>query len=236
MATAAGERQLQLREIRIEAGPLAKAPPGLVFKSRENDPQGTVFRWSAHHVREIFVALLPEGFILDGSSVIQLSCGPRGGETRYQRMLGSSQFHVEDFDFERYAGSSPRERQEHVLNVIEESLGQIAALNGKTDDAIRETASRVRGAGFRLSLEARKLKRNLLGSGRSIHVFRHLSCENGENWTLREMMRGAVVREKPVGPPRSFIDGRGKYQRASVESGAYVLRDRLGTEHFRISL
>lgn len=230
------ERGLRLKELRIEASPLAKAPLGLVFKSKEDDPQRTVFRWSAHHVREIFVALLPKGFILDGSSVIQLDCGPRGNEAKYQRVPGSSRFFAEDFDFGRYATASPASRQEQVLETIETSLQQIALLNDKPDNAIPETGDRVRQAGFRLSLEVKKLKMKLPESGRSIHVFRHLSCENGENWTLREMMRGAAVREIPVGPPREFIDGRGKYQSAAIEGCDYVLRDRLDREWFRFLL
>jgi hypothetical protein len=53
---------MYLRELRIEQSKD-------VSKQNINIP----FRWTAHHVREIFTALLPSKYTLDGSSLQMIS-------------------------------------------------------------------------------------------------------------------------------------------------------------------
>src|SRR5688572_18932080 len=102
---------MRLRELRVEASRMA-------VDHRAFAP-GLVFRWTTHHVREMFAALLPSGYVLDGSSVVQVTCGPRGEDPQYGQCLGSSEYFVEGFDFAAYARAPARDRELVILSTLE---------------------------------------------------------------------------------------------------------------------
>jgi len=163
---------MRFRELRIEASPVAR-DQGLV-------PPDLVFRWTAHHVREIFTALLPQGYVLDGSSVIQITFGPRGEQPQYQQCLGSSEYYVEDFDFASYASSAKATRERVILASVEMALCEIAKRAGVDDSGVRLAAAGAIDCGFRLSVEIPKLRKALRQPAGKVHVFRCLSDDIGE--------------------------------------------------------
>src|SRR4051812_43281500 len=109
---------MHLRQIAIEASRTALIP---------SEP---VFRWTAHHVKEVFLALLPRRFILDGSGKVQITCGPRGNDIQYQQLLGTTNYYREEFAFQEYYAASPPEREEILLKTIEDALFDITLRAG----------------------------------------------------------------------------------------------------------
>lgn len=94
---------------------------------------GFPFRWSAHHVKEIFLSCLPKGYTLDGSSKITITCGSRtDDEPVYAQMLGTSRLYVEDFDFDFYKQATVEQRQEIILDLIVRSLREIGSSVGSS--------------------------------------------------------------------------------------------------------
>jgi hypothetical protein len=204
-----------LKMLEIEASPTAKVPPGLVF------------RWTAHHVKEIFLALLPPKFTLDGSEKVQLTCGPRDGEPQYWQVLGTTNFYVEEFDFGHYAQASTEERQEIILSLIEKSLTEIANLSNSNPAPIAETAEAVRKLQFRLSVESKRLKLSLPDKTKRISFFRNLSPENGECWSVRVSdSKGGVLGERTLGKCPHYLDMRDAFKSATLEGTTCVVKNR----------
>jgi hypothetical protein len=219
---------VKLREIRIEASS-AVSDHGVV-------PPDLVFRWTAHHVRELVAGCLPKAYILDGSSVFQITCGPRGSAAQYSVLLGSSEYFAEDFDFAKYRAASPTERDETLLTLIDDSLSDVAARVGADSSGIKAAVQQVRGLGVRRTVEVKKLGRKLAG-GERIRVVRTLSREEGETWRFRLTSRSeALLAEVAMGTVPNFLDRREYYARAEMVRGAYVVRTRLGKEAFRYDL
>jgi hypothetical protein len=219
---------LQFRELRVEASCLT---------SNHAVVAGIVFRWTAHHVREIFSALLPRGYVLDGSSVIQVTCGPRGDNPQYFQCLGSSEYFVEDFDFASYARALPPVRERVVLATVEAALCDIADRVGAEKTALQNTASAVIECGFCLSTEVPKLRKTMRPSGRSLRVFRCLGTDLGETWLVRVVGRDkAVIAEIVMGKTPDYLNRRDYFKVAELIDGCYVVRDNLGWETFRLDL
>ena len=220
---------MRFRELRIEASPAA-SDHGVL-------PSGIAFRWTAHHVREIFSAVLPRDTTLDGSSVIQITCGPRVAGPLYHRALGSSEYFVEDFDFAHYARASPRDREVLLLQVIETALHDIARLVGAEPTPIEVAAQRVRDCSFALTQEVARLKRKIPNSPCAIRVFRSLSNELGESWLMRVCPpTGAAIEEVVMGKSPSYLDRREFYRAAEIEGANYIVRDTRGRETFRFDI
>jgi hypothetical protein len=220
---------MRFRELRVEA-------------SREISDHGVVapglvFRWTAHHVREIFSALLPKAYTLDGSSAIQVTCGPRGEETQYSQCLGSSEYFVEDFDFVSYASAVPSVRERIILATVETALCDIAARVRAEKAELSHTASAVVECGFRLSTEIPRLRKVLRPSGHTLRIFRCLAAELGETWVARVVRRdGATVAEEVMGETPDYLDRRDYFKVAELIDGSYVVRDNLKKETFRLDV
>lgn len=192
-------------------------------------PDGLVFHWSAHHVKEIFAALLPRNFSLDGSSKVQVTCGPRGGEPQYWQALGTSNYYVEHFNFHEYERASPELRENMILGVIEQSLADIASRSGKDSNPVSATAQAVREHQFRLSIEIKRLAVTLPDRSARISVFRDLCRRKGECWTLRiSDRRRNVLGEAPMGKCPHYLDMREAYRTAALEGSMFTVRDRFG--------
>jgi hypothetical protein len=219
---------VRLREIRIEAS-AAAADHAVV-------PPDLAFRWTAHHIAQLFAASLPQGFVLDGAAVFQVSCGPRGSDPQYQSVLGSSLYYVEDFDFEHYRLSPGPERDETLVVVVHLALSDIARRVGADASAVDAAAKTIRKLGYRQTLEVKNLGKRLPNGGR-IKVLRCLSRDEGEAWRIRLLTRdGALVAEHVVGTVPSHLDRRDECATASLADGDYVIRTRLGREAFRCRL
>ncbi len=200
-------------------------------------PDGEPFRWTTHHVAEVFLALLPKQFVLDGSVKVQITCGPRGDEPKCQQMLGSTEYFNEGFDFNFYYDQPPCDRQEVILRLIEDSFIDIMSycdpLEG-TRFQLRDTVAAVREHDFALSIPSHKLSRSAPGRKVRVNVFRNLSHELGEVWSIRVV--GATNRSSMkdgLGRRPDHLDMRG---RTRVPDGmARCLRCLRVSERFSIS-
>lgn len=107
-------RMARLTQLRVHASNAAK-DRGIV-------PPGLRFRETTHHVTEMFVSLLGRRYSLNGSSLVQITCGPSGSDPEFYNVLGSTGVFVESFDFGAYRTMSDAEREETVLALVVDQL------------------------------------------------------------------------------------------------------------------
>jgi hypothetical protein len=68
-------------------------------------------------------------------------------------------------------------------------------------------------------------------------VFRRLSADLGETWTLRILGRdGSTVAEQVMSESPSYLDRRESFKISEWADGYYVVRNRLGKETFRLDV
>ncbi len=157
---------------------------------------GTVFRWTAHHVKEIFLHFLPKRFELDGSTKFTLYCGPSPcGEPIYNNVLGASWYHADDFDFAAYYGGNASQREETVLAIPVDVLARVASEHHHSADPIWEAAEAVRRCGFALELPVVRLSRSSPDRTLKLRVFRRLSHQDGEAWGIHVLRRDGTQLE-----------------------------------------
>ena len=136
-----------------------------VEKSGEvKQPEGApIFRFTTHHVRELFEHFLPKQFVLDKAEQITIHCGPRPTREHHYHSYGaSSALYVEDFDFAAYFKMSPEEREEAILKVIEGALKEVGSAHGANCDVISQTAIKVRMSGFRAEIAVKSFPKLLV--------------------------------------------------------------------------
>lgn len=157
-------------------------------------PSGkTVFRWTAHHVKELLLYFLPKRFELDGCAKFTLFCGHRpSAEPAYSSMLGASWSYVENFDFTAYYACEARQREEVLLAALVDALTRVAVAHGQPTGPIQEAAQQVRSCGFSLELPVDKLSRASPDRRLKLTVFRRLSLEDGEAWGIHVADRNGV--------------------------------------------
>lgn len=203
-------------------------------------PAVPVFRWTAHHVKEIVLALLPPKFTLDGSSKIQVTCGPRGDEPQYRRTFGTAHYFREDFDFQRYYELTPLERDQMLLQVLEESFLDIATsvdVGAEVRDAISTTAKKVRACGFNLVLRSQNLSRCTPCRRLTVHVYRMLNREVGEVWSCKVRDRdGRLVHTELMGESPHYLDLTDFYKLSRWKGSVFEVQSRLGKSVYELDV
>lgn len=210
----------KLREVRVEASALV-SDHGMVAP-------GFPFRRTTHHVVNIFQAFLARDFTLDGSSMVQITLGARRDiDPAHLQVLGTTEIYVESFDFERYHAMSPTQREEQILELIEDRLLHIASMQGVDPTPIHEAAAAVRQNSFTLETERTKLARSLPGRRGRVRVYRQLASGYAERWIAKLAdQAGRLVHEvvlKGGGP----VDLRGHFHHAELASDSFFLKDDL---------
>jgi len=172
---------MYISDIRVEA---SKAIP----KSNYD----FVFRWTTHHVRQIFLHFIGRRFVLDGSAVFQITCGPKPEHAIKGQLLGSTEHYVEDFDFDAYRSESPSEREQTILKLIQEVMKKYcnnATAQEEIDKAIHEVIEHQ----FQLRISVAKLSRLSNDKQLKLMVYRNLGAEVGETWTIDIINRGGSL-------------------------------------------
>ena len=214
------EPRMKLTMLAVEASDGAVVPPEIPF------------RWLAHHVREVLLALLSKGLDVDGSGKIQVTCGPKGEDVQYQQMLGTSNYFVEDFDFAQFSALTGESRDNYLLDIIQNSLIDMALRSGASptvERAIKETADVVRAHDFSLKLRIPKLCKSSPSRRAKAEVFRCLNRVDGEAWCLQVTTKGVAepsttwLTERP-----HYVDMTGYFKKAEWSGERYLLRNRLG--------
>lgn len=210
----------RLRELRVEASALA-SDHGMVAP-------GFSFRHTTHHVVKIFEAFLTSDFTLDGSSVVQITLGARRDiDPAHLQVLGATEIYVESFDFRRYHAMSPMQREEQILELIEDRLLHIASMHGVDPKPIQEAAAAVRQNSFTLETERTKLARSLPGRRGRVRVYRQLASRYAERWLARLVDYAGHLVHEVVLKDRGPVDLRGHFHHAKLVSDSYFLKDDL---------
>lgn len=203
-------------------------------------PAGRVFRWDAHHVKELFLAMLPCKLTLDGSSKVQVTCGPRGEEPQYQQVLGTSNYFREDFDFQRYYQLMPPERDRMLLQALEESFLDITSkvdAGAEARDAISKTARKVRERDFDLKIQSKKLSRPTHCRNLTVNVHRNLNRQVGEVWSCEVTVGDdRVVYRDWIGETPHYLDLTDFYKSSEWEGNVFIIRNRLGKMVYQLNV
>jgi hypothetical protein len=194
------------------------------------------FRWTTHHVTEIFISLLPKNYELDGSSLVQITCGLDEGQPTYRQMLGSSEYYIPDFDFQGYYNLSLEEREKYILGVIEKTLTEIARQYNANELIIFQTAEEVRRREFNLKIHIKKLSKKFPGRALKIDVYRHLSKEGGEDWTLEVIQSKEVVHKEFMRQRPNSLDLRDYFKKSEWNGHDFIVFSKPNKEVYRFNV
>jgi len=220
----------KLREVRVEASALVSGH-GMVAP-------GFVFRDTTHHVVRIFEEFLARDFNLDGSSVVQITLGARRSmDPEHLQVLGTTQIHVDSFDFAAYHSIPPAQRERQILELIEDRLLHIASVHGAESKPILEAAAAVRQHGFMLETERTKLARSLPERrGRvRVRVYRQLASAYAERWVARLFDHAGHQVHEVVLKGQGAVDLRGHFHHSELAMDSFLLKDDLDRSTLSIS-
>lgn len=207
--------------------------------AKEYDPP---FRWLVHHVAEVFMEMLPQPFALDGSSKVQITCGPTldASEAQYERKLGVSSYLCEGFAFEEFYRATPDSRDNITLKLIESSLTDIAARCGATPQirhTLTQTVDAVRGAGFNLKRRVTKLCRRTPCRKLQVEIYRCLNREAGESWLCEVVdLKGVVVHAVWMSKSPDYLDRRDFFKKSEWSGETFRVQTNLGYLAFELDL
>jgi hypothetical protein len=188
------------------------------------------FRQTSHHVGEIFIALLPTKYTLDGSSLFQITCGNSEEKPIYNRLayFGCSEYFVEEFDFNSYYNCSQAEQEKIILNMIESVLLQIAKDNNSDTEVIKKTVQDIKDANFYMKIKIQKLCKKYSASKLRININRILSKEDGESWNLEVYNGKNLVHEEYITKRPSYVDSRGTFFKSQWRGNVFSITDHIG--------
>jgi hypothetical protein len=217
---------MYLREIRIRA----TNPKELNYEPP--------FEWTLHHVREIYVALLPPKFTLDGSSLLQIFCGQIDETLKHPSVLGIRNYYIGEFDFGAYYKLNTTGKEEVIIKLIEFSiLGVASELNLDIDtNKLTETSEYVRKSNCSLKLYSKKLSRIHAKSKLKVSIFRNLSSEYGEAWSFELSRKDNTLAKDFIDKEPWYFNRRDYFKKSSWEDTFFVIRNHLDEEVFRFDI
>jgi len=215
---------MYLRDISVGASESAVMPRGKTVRD---------FNRSTHHVQEIFLALMPERYSVDGTGKINIDIGPRGDEDQYVRLLDVSVYHYEDFDFHNYFLSDANARSEMILEVLERSLLAIAKRFKASTGPIRSAAKGTRSSSFQLTSFLPKLSKSTPSRALSLNVFRRIGAD-GENWGIEVRDRsGTLLKTLSIAKRIRYVKSRMSYRKSRWTAKGFEILDGLGNVTYR---
>jgi hypothetical protein len=200
------------------------------------DPIKSTFPQTAHHVREIFAAILPHKYYLDGSSLFQITFGSKENKPKYYSLLGSSEYFVEDFDFTSYYNSPPSHQQEIILQTIKNVFVLIAEQNNSDIETLKKVVQQIRDVDFYLKTKIQKLCKKHPESKLRININRILSIEDGESWTMEVYKGKESIHDEYITIKPSYIDQRGVFFKSELQDSIFSIFDTLGTKTLAFDL
>jgi len=202
-------------------------------------PEGLLFRWKVHHVKEIFMSLLPK-IEINGSSKIQIDFGPRGMEDEFDGVLGVTNIFIEDFDFEKFYLLSQKDQDIIILKKVEESLLQIYNRRGSDDsvvEIIKETACSVLRLNFDLKVPIKKLFKTSRDRRYKISIYRVLNAVVGEGWVCEITDNNTLLsREEWMNNTPDYLDRTDFFKKSELKNEVFVVFDWLGNAVFQLDL
>jgi hypothetical protein len=192
------------------------------------------FRWTAHHVIQIFTSLLPPKYNLDGSSLFQITLGSSGGKPIYSNLLGSSELYIEDFDFDLYNESSSLQQEQIILDLIEHTLLLISRKNDGDVETIKKTVELTKSTEFYQKTKIKKLCKKHSQCHLNIDIYRVLSKKHGESWSIEILNKNKLIHEKYMTEIPSYMDCREIFSKSQWQDSLFVVTDRTGRKTFEI--
>jgi hypothetical protein len=217
---------MYLREIRIRLSEN--------YKPKLEPP----FSQTLHHVREIYMTFLPQKFTLDGSSLLQIFCGPIDDKLMHPSALGITNYYVKDFDFVNYYKINHKEKEQTIIKIIESTmLDIIHKSNASIDKSIILNASKaIEQCQCQLKIHIKKLSREYPKSNLKVDVYRNLSYKDGECWTLELKSKDTILYEGYLHQCPGYIDRRSYFNKSLWDNSYFLVFDKFKKEVYRFDL
>ena len=197
------------------------------------------FRWVTHHVKEIFMALLPN-IEINGSSKIEISFGSRGDEVIFDNVLGVTNFFIEDFDFLKFYSLTKNKQDIIIIEAIKDSLLAINKSQGNdlsVVNAIIMTANDVIHSDFKLQIPINRLGKKSSDKNYEVSVIRNLSAEVGEAWScLIKNKKTNLISEKWITKVPDYLDRIDYFKTAEIKKDVYTIFNSFGKQVFQSPL
>lgn len=214
---------MRFRDLSIGAANKAVLPDNLDKKE---------FNQSCWHIQEMFLAFLPNDYVLDGTAKTNIHCGSDGLNKKYMNYDDVNIYYVEDFDFASYANAGRHERELIILETLKEALLDIADKYNSDPSPILHAIDEVRNFDFRLAME-KKLSRSTKSRKFRLQVIREVKY-GGEDWYIefcnskREFLEKILIAENT-----NFLESSYQYRKSKWENQDFVILDHIGEESFR---
>ncbi len=201
------------------------------------------FRWTCHHVKEIFLTSLPRKFSLDGSRKIQITCGRDPDTPTYSKVSGVTNYQVADFGFHDYYASKPHEREKAILQLLRDSFIDIIAHCGEREAKaekkriVLDATNKVVSCNFRRKIAVKKLSRAVPSLPLKVQIYRVLSQEDGESWCC-EVERNAkdLLFSEWMGKHPEYLYGAGLYATSEFDADVFRVFDNLGKRTYELDM
>lgn len=212
----------------LTTSPHAKLPRGVTAEK---------FEAATLHLKELFLANLPDGFVLDGNGTLELRFGDRGedDETRYLRGRTGSVCYVEGFDFSQWKTAGPAAQDAQVLEAMVSTVDRIAHAFRSDRNAVKAAAKKLQDSQFRGRVPEPDLSQTL-EDGNEVRVVRDLS-RDGVLWDVEVTNgRSKVLHSESLGKASDDETMRKKYRKSRLKGSEYQLLNAEGRPSFRLSL
>lgn len=199
------------------------------------------FRFFAHHIKEIFLALFPRNISVNNSSKIAIEFGIRGNEPKFNNELGVTNWFIEEFNFNGFYLANDYEKEIILLENIKDALIDIIknySMNNNAIEQIINTSNKVIENKFSLEIEIKKLSKITLDKKYRINIYRVLNKEAGEGWKIVKTDRktSMIVEENWMINIPNYLDKTDFYKRAEINRNEYILKNYLGDIVYKINV
>lgn len=186
----------------------------------------------SYPVVELFRALIPGKYVLDGMRKVNIMVGVPQECAGYAQLINVSELRIPEFDFKKFFAALPLEQAEMILCLIETSLLDLAA-RFNADPAPLQAASReIRDRNFQWTGIIQPLSRSTPSRKTKMQVFRTLSLE-GQVWGINLCNGKGTVLHTFMIPVPDF-SALLNLRRSKWDGNDFVLLDTLGHEHYRL--
>jgi hypothetical protein len=191
------------------------------------------FRFYAHHVKEIFLALFPNNLNINNSSKIAIEFGSRGDEPIFNNVLGVTNCFIETFDFDNFYKLNDNEKELVLLENIKNALINIIRNNADNENVIEQIiiiVNKIIENKFSLEIEVKKLSKISSDKKYKINVFRILNKEIGEGWKIIKIDRKTkqIIKETWMTNNPNYLDRTDFYKKAEIDEHEYIVKTDLG--------
>ncbi len=199
-----------------------------------------LFRQSCHYVKEIFLALLPKRFYLDGSSKLAIVCGDRGTDPMYRSILGVAVYYHEQFDLESHLSLSMHDKEQYLINLTRTTCHDIYRINnhhGNEPEMVNTVLDTIVANDFSVKIRSKKLSTSIREHKLFIDVFRNINRNVGELWTV-EIRRGKNMMIEVVNMHNSpsYMVWTDRYKKSAILDNIFTIYDNLGYVTFTMDI